>query len=163
MDGSSVRSGQKDFDFLLDRECKRALRTQTPISMFLIDVDFFKEYEAHEGQAACINCLHLVGEVLRICVKRDLDFIANNEMHNFVCLLPDTDADGARRICKLIQEKVAQLNIPHPCSPIADHVTLIIGAATVKPTFKLNQDQLVHQAEISLEEARNYAHNMVRR
>ena len=149
MDGSSVRSGQKDFDFLLDRECKRALRTQTPISMFLIDVDFFKEYEAHEGQAACINCLHLVGEVLRICVKRDLDFIANNEMHNFVCLLPDTDADGARRICKLI--------------PIADHVTLIIGAATVKPTFKLNQDQLVHQAEISLEEARNYAHNMVRR
>jgi diguanylate cyclase (GGDEF)-like protein len=162
-DGFSAGGIQREFDFLLDREWKRALRNQTPISLVLIDVDFFKEYESHEGQPAGFNCLRLVGEVLRACVKRDLDFIARNETHNFICLLPDTDADGARRVCQLIREKVAQLNIPHPCSPIADHLTLSIGAATVRPTFKLNQDQLVHQAEAYLDEARKYSHSQVRR
>jgi diguanylate cyclase (GGDEF)-like protein len=159
-----VRAGsQWKFDFLMAREWQRALRNQTPLSLVLIDIDFFKEFEALKGRPAGDQVLWLVGEVLRDCVKRDLDFIARHETHAFVCLLPDTDADGAHKVCQLIQEKVAQLNIPHPCSPMADHVTLSIGAATVRPTFKWNQDQLVHQAEILLEQARNHSHSQVRR
>lgn len=155
-------SSQWMFDFLLAREWQRALRHQTPLSLVLIDIDFFKEFESHGGRPAVDNCLRLVGEVLRACVKRDLDFIARHETHAFVCLLPDTDAGGARRLCQHVQEKVAQLNIPHPSSPIAARVTLSIGVATVRPTFKLDQDYLLHQAEVLLEEARNSSHNQVR-
>jgi diguanylate cyclase (GGDEF)-like protein len=151
----SVGGSEWEFYFLLEREWKRALRNQTPISLVLIDIDFFKEYEAKGRQSSGVDCLRLVGEALRSCVKRDLDFIARYGTYSFVCLLPDTDADGARRVYQLIQEKVAQLNIPHPCSPIADHVTLSLGAATVRPTFKLNQEHLIRQAEKMLEEARN--------
>lgn len=153
---------QWKFDFLLAREWQRALRNQTPLSLVLIDIDFFKEFESHGGRPAGDNCLRLVGEVLRAVVKRDLDFIVRHATHAFVCLLPDTDAGGARRVCHLIQEKVAQLNILHPSSPVADRVTLSIGVATVRPTFKLDQDYLLHQAEVSLEEARICDHNPVR-
>jgi diguanylate cyclase (GGDEF)-like protein len=150
------------FDALLAREWRRALRSQTPISLVLIDIDFFKEFEALVGQPAGDNCLRLVAEAIQECVKRDLDFIARHETHTFVCLLPDTDADGAHRVCQLIQEKVAQLNITNPCSPATDRFTLSIGEATVKPTFKLDQDYLFHQAEVLLEEGRNRSHNQAR-
>lgn len=159
VDFFSVGGSQKEFDFLLGREWKRALRNQTPISLVLIGVDFFKEYEVHEGRLVGNACLRLVGEALRACIKRDLDFIALDETGNFICLLPDTDMDGVRRICQLIKEKVAQLNIPHPCSSIADHVTVSMGTATVRPTFKLSEDCLLHQAEILLEQVRNHSHS----
>jgi diguanylate cyclase (GGDEF)-like protein len=149
---------QWKFDFLMAREWQRALRNQTPLSLVLIDIDFFKEFEAHKGRPAGDQVLWLVGEVLRDCGKRGLDFIARHATHAYVCLLPDTDADGAQRVCQFIHEKMAQLNIPHPCSPISDHVTLSLGVATVRPTFKLDQDHLIHQAEVLLEEARNCRH-----
>jgi diguanylate cyclase (GGDEF)-like protein len=158
-DGFSVGGSQWEFDLLLSREWKRALRNQTPISLVLIDIDFFKEYEANERGSSGDDCLRLVGEALRTCVKRDLDYIARHEKHSFICLLPDTDAEGARRVCQLIQERVAQLNIPHPCSPIADHVTLSLGMATVRPTFKLDQDYLIRQAEVLLENTRKCVNN----
>ena len=162
-DGRPMEIGSPwKFDALLTREWRRALRSQTPISLVLIDIDFFKEFEALVGRPAGDNCLRLVGEALQECVKRDLDFIARHESHTFVCLLPDTDAVGAHRVCLLIQEKVAQLNIPHPCSTAAERVTLSIGEATVRPTFKLEQDYLYHQAEVLLEEGRNRSHNQAR-
>jgi diguanylate cyclase (GGDEF)-like protein len=161
--GYSVGVGsQWEFDFLLSREWQRALRNQTPISLILIDIDFFKELKSHGGRPTGDDCLRLVEESLRECVKRDLDFIARHKKYAFVCLLPDTDTDGAQRVCQLIREKVVQLNIPHPSSPIADRVTLSIGSATVRPTFKLGQDYLLHQAEVLLENARSCDHNQTR-
>ncbi len=148
--------GQSKFDFLMAREWQRALRNQTPLSLILINIDFFKEFQSYKGRPAGDQILWLVGEVLRDCVKRGLDFIARHETHAFVCLLPDTDADGVHKVCQLIQEKVAQLNIPHPSSPMADRVTLSIGAATVRPNFKMQQDELLQQAEALLEVARIY-------
>ena len=139
--------GQWKFDFLLAREWVRALRSQTPISLIYIDIDFFQEFETLQGRQVTENCLRLIGEVLRECAKRDLDYIASIKTHAFVCLLPDTDAGGARQVCQLIKEKVAALNIPHPCSPLAERLTLSIGVATVRPTFKLDPNYLLHQAE----------------
>ena len=149
-------------DALLAREWQRALRNQTPISLVLIDIDFFKEYEAHASHSARDKCLRRIDEVLHSCVKRDMDFITRQDTHTFACLLPDTDTVGARRVCKQMQEKVAELKIPHPSSPVADRVTLSIGMATVRPTFKLDQDCLRHQAEVMLEGARKRGHNQVR-
>jgi diguanylate cyclase (GGDEF)-like protein len=160
---SRMRVGnQWRFDFLMAREWQRALRNQTPISMILIDIDFFKEFEALKGRSAGDQVLWLVGEVLHDCVKRGLDFIARHETHAFVCLLPDTDTDGAHKVCQLIQEKMVQLNIPHPGSPVAQRVTVSIGVATVRPSFKMEQDELLRQAEELLEEARIKNHNQVR-
>jgi diguanylate cyclase (GGDEF)-like protein len=159
---SPSMDSQWKMDALLAREWQRALRNQTPISLVLIDIDFFKEYEAHECQSTGDKCLCLVGEVLRSCAKRDMDFIARHDTHAFACLLPDTDTEGARRVCKQMQEKVAQLNIPHPCSPVTDRITVSIGVATVRPTFKLDQDYLRYQAEVLLQKSRDCGHNQVR-
>jgi diguanylate cyclase (GGDEF)-like protein len=143
------------FDALLTREWQRALRNQNPISLILIDVDFFNEMDAPGApQLANENYLLLIGEILRECVKRDLDFITHHEKHAFVCLLPDTDADGANRVCRQIREKVAQLHCSYPSSPVCDQLILNIGGATVKPGFKIDKDGLLYQAEVKLEEAR---------
>ena len=145
----------RKLDVVLTREWQRAFRNQTPISLILIDIDFYKEYERSEGQSASDNCLKLVGNALRKCAKRDVDFLASHDTHAFVCLLPDTDTDGTQQVCRKMQQKVAELNIPHPCSPVADRVTLSIGVATARPTTKDGQYYLRYQAEVSLENARS--------
>jgi diguanylate cyclase (GGDEF)-like protein len=149
-------------DSLLAREWQRALRHQTPLSLILIDIDYFKEYEAHDGEFASDACLKSVGDALRSCAKRDVDFIAGHDTHAFICLLPETDTGGARRVCQKMQDKIAKLNIPHPCSPVADRVTVSIGVATVRPTFKLDKDYLRYQAEVSLQKSMDCGQNQVR-
>lgn len=159
---SPMMDSVRKLDSLLTREWQRALRNQTPISLVLIDIDFFKEYEVEKGQSAGDNSLSLVGEALRSCIKRDMDLIVSHDTHAFICLLPDTDLDGARRVCQQLLEKVAIMNIPHPCSPVSDRITISIGMSTARPSFNLGQDYLRYQAEISLEKAKECGHNQVK-
>jgi diguanylate cyclase (GGDEF)-like protein len=155
MDGRRGEVGRQwMFTALLNREWQRALRSQTPISLILVDIDISFEFENKGDHIAIENYFLWVGEKLRECVKRDLDFITRHEKYTFVCLLPDTSADGVRRVCQMIQEKLGQLHFSTPSFPTADQVIYNIGGATVKPTFKLNQDYLLHQAEMKLEEAK---------
>ena len=158
LDGLTGLPNRRAFDDLLGQEWRRAARLGSPLSLILLDIDFFKPYNDHYGHLAGDECLRQVGRGLA-SVGRSMDFMGRYGGEEFVGILPHTDEVGALTVAERLHEVISQLRIPHEFSEASDHVTVSIGVASTIPQASgqpeeliLNADQMLYQAK---EEGRN--------
>lgn len=118
------------FNQVLDAEFRRGRRTHAPISIIMIDIDFFKMFNDLYGHQAGDECLQLLAKALMQQVKRSQDVVARYGGEEFVCVLPNTSHENAIEIAQRIKNKIIELNITHEGSSIANHVTASLGVAT---------------------------------
>ncbi len=112
----------------LAREVQVARREQRWLSVLVVDVDWFKRFNDHNGHLAGDQCLQRVAEVLRRTARRPGDLVARSGGEEFVIVLPDTDLAGARRVAQSICAAVRGLDIRY--RPDRDQrLTVTIGAA----------------------------------
>lgn len=158
---------RRAFDDALSMEWRRAMRENGAwLSLFLIDIDHFKKFNDEYGHPAGDECLRLVAGAIAASVQRPGDFVARFGGEEFALLLPNTDANGAKRIAERARAAVMELAIPHIGNPPLDIVTISLGIATVRSsgTGKEKPDAaiLVMAADGALYEAkrggRNRAH-----
>jgi diguanylate cyclase (GGDEF)-like protein len=114
----------------LKKVIKSLDRTNTNLSLLLIDIDYFKKYNEAYGHDAGDNCLRVIASTLIQGVSRDVDFVARYGGEEFAIILPNTDKNGLHMIAKKLLEKVRECKIPHKASHIADYVTVSIGGTT---------------------------------
>jgi diguanylate cyclase (GGDEF)-like protein len=88
-------------------------RTQSSISVMMIDIDFFKKFNDTYGHAEGDECLKAIAVTLNKIVTRNADFVARYGGEEFVVVLPGTDEEGARLMAEKMLEGVRNLNIPH--------------------------------------------------
>jgi diguanylate cyclase (GGDEF)-like protein len=131
LDGLTGIANRRNFDQYLDLEWQRCTRNGHPLSVVLGDVDFFKDYNDHFGHGQGDECLRKVAAVFDQALRRPGDLAARYGGEEFVCILPETDHEGARIVADQIMAGMACLQLPHPCSGIADLVTVSVGVATV--------------------------------
>ena len=124
-------SNRRYFDQKLVDEFKRAKRCRTPLSLILIDVDNFKLYNDTYGHQEGDSCLRGVATVLQEVPKRPGDFMARYGGEEFVCILPNTDFDGAMLLAEKIRQDVSKLSIPHATSTVSNHLTVSLGVQTI--------------------------------
>lgn len=132
-DGLTGIANRRSFDEELDRQIKAAKRLNHPLSVLLIDIDFFKLYNDKYGHIQGDEALINVATVLRDSLNRNIDFVARYGGEEFVCILPNTDTNGALKVAKRLRESIKDLNILHQYSSIASHITISSGSATLKP------------------------------
>lgn len=161
-DGLTGIPNRRQFDEALVREWQRARRSQTSLSLILMDVDLFKDYNDHYGHLIGDDCLRYLAPVLVACVRRPADLVARYGGEEFACLLPDTTAEGAMVIGRLMLEQVNMLRIPHANSAVADHVTMSLGVATLIPVVGQPAADLVRRADECLYAAKRNGRNQVR-
>jgi diguanylate cyclase (GGDEF)-like protein len=77
-------------------------------------------------------------------------------------LLPETDAQGTRRIAESLRHAVAELNLPHAYSQVAEHVTISVGAVAGLVGDLAHSQQLLQLADEALYEAKQQGRNQVR-
>ncbi len=133
LDGLTNIPNRRKFDEVIENEWKRSLRYHFPLSVIMIDVDMFKQFNDHYGHAAGDRCLQNIAMALKDCLKRPYDLIARYGGEEFVVILPDVDADGASLMGNSMKQAVEELQIPHKVSSVTDHVTVSLGAATIHP------------------------------
>jgi diguanylate cyclase (GGDEF)-like protein len=133
VDGLTGIPNRRAFDVTLDREWRRACRSQSPLSLLMIDVDEFKGYNDQYGHQAGDDCLKAVGRTLTETVRRPGELVARYGGEEFAVVLPDSDQKTALDLAGKLREAIAALNIPHSGSTAAPYVTISIGAATVSP------------------------------
>jgi diguanylate cyclase (GGDEF)-like protein len=150
------------FDDFLMREWRRALRNRDPVSLILMEIDLFKQFNEHYGRRAGDDCLRQVAQTLADSVRRPADLVARFGNEEFACLLPETDEKGAICVANHIQEKVAALRIPHACSGATDHVTMSIGVATLVPLVGQSAFDLIRRADALLYTAKRKGRNQIR-
>ncbi len=162
LDGLTGIANRRRFDEMLEREWRRCRRNEKPLSLLLMDVDFFKRYNDHYGHIAGDDCLKAVASALAGVVKRPADLMARYGGEEFVALLPETVAPGAQEVGEAIRRAVHDLDIPHAESEVSERVTVSVGCATLVPGGSKVPLELVEAADGRLYTAKEEGRNCVR-
>ena len=160
-DGLTGVANRRHFDEALEREWRRASRSERPLSLLLLDVDYFKFFNDTAGHQAGDDCLREVARTLAASLQRASDLVARYGGEEFAVLLPETDAESALQLAELLRQRIETLHIPHEGSPLAN-VTASIGVATAVPSRDgAGSEELVRWADVALYEAKRSGRNRV--
>jgi diguanylate cyclase (GGDEF)-like protein len=151
---------RRHFDETIDREWRRAIRSESSIALLLLDVDKFKLYNDRYGHPEGDGVLQSIAACIGGNLRRPSDIGARYGGEEFVILLPETDASGAVLIAEQIRAAVLAKDIPH-LGHAAGRVTVSIGVAAMRPRPDDNSDILVQQADKGLYEAKSRGRNQV--
>ena len=124
-------ANRRRFNEQLEIEFKQMQRNSEPLSMIMLDIDYFKDYNDQYGHVAGDECLQMVSALLQERVGRPSDLVARYGGEEFAIILPDTDTAGAQMIVKSIFSGLVERDIHHEASRVANHVTLSAGVITV--------------------------------
>ena len=150
------------FNEVYSREYRRALREGKALSLLMIDIDHFKEYNDTYGHLAGDDCIIQVARVLDSQVNRPMDLVARYGGEEFVILLPDSDMQGAETVGKRLLDAVAEERIPHCNSKVCEWVTVSIGVRIFLPEEeKTDKEEILNQADQALYEAKNQGRNQL--
>lgn len=132
-DGLTGVSNRRRFDAIMEIEWDNARRNKQPLSLVMLDIDYFKQYNDHYGHLEGDQCLKLVARILGTAATRARDFVARFGGEEFVLVLPETDEAAARKIAERCRELIAQAQIAHARSGIGTTLTISLGVNTVIP------------------------------
>jgi diguanylate cyclase (GGDEF)-like protein len=154
LDGLTEISNRRRFEEVFEIEWGRAARKKNSLSLAMVDVDYFKQYNDHYGHAMGDMALRKIAKALDNALMRPADFVARYGGEEFVLLLPETDAAAARGVAERSLKKVTDLAIAHRYSQVADCVSISIGVATtvvngaiLPQIFLLNADKNLYLAK----------------
>jgi len=162
LDGLTGIANRRGFDETILKEWQRAIRSSKPISLVMLDIDFFKLYNDHYGHQGGDDCLKSVADRLNEDLHRETDFLARYGGEEFSVILPDTDLDGAIKVAEAMRESIQSMKIPHAKSNISAFVSISIGVSSVVPQQGTNPDDLISAADQTLYMAKEDGRNRVK-
>lgn len=154
IDGLTGVANRRQFDSFIQSAWRLAKRDQRPLSLLMLDVDYFKRFNDRYGHLAGDDCLRAVAQAMQTALRRPFDFLARIGGEEFACVLPDTDATGARTIANELLASVLALQIPHEGSDASRNVTISIGGATCEPWGALTIKEFMAAADQRLYHAK---------
>lgn len=149
---------RRAFDDRLNDEWRRAIRSREPLSLIMVDVDYFKVYNDAYGHVAGDHCLQQIVQALMSCVSRSGDLVARYGGEEFVALLPNTPEQGAIDVAERMCKKVTDLRIVHRGSEL-DRVSISAGAASLAAKADDPAQTLVTTADAALYRAKEGGRN----
>jgi len=161
LDGLTGIANRRQFDAVLGKEWTRAIRNRIPISLLMLDIDYFKLYNDSYGHQQGDVCLKAVAKILHDNEKRPADLAARYGGEEFAVILPETDSNGAREIANTILQGIRQANIAHASSTVSDTLTASLGVATMTAERERQPTDLVAQADRALYQAKAEGRNRV--
>jgi diguanylate cyclase (GGDEF)-like protein/PAS domain S-box-containing protein len=162
LDGLTQVANRRRFEQHLESEWRRMNRQQTPISIILGDIDYFKGFNDLYGHQAGDNCLRLVARTLNRAAKRPGDLVARYGGEEFAVILPNTDLKGAETVAEEIRRSIRDRRISHKGSSIDTIVTMSLGVASCIPSSKTTAAMLLKQADQALYVAKDGGRDQVR-
>ncbi|MBX9409910.1 diguanylate cyclase [Pseudomonas baetica] len=146
------------FERSLEIEFARGARQVSPLSLIMLDIDFFKRYNDAYGHVAGDHCLTQVAQVLKACCQRKTDLAVRYGGEEFAVLLPDTDINGALAIAGQIRRSVIDKHIIHSGSP-TEYLTVSLGCYAFIPSGNDDPEVFIQRADAALYQAKNAGRN----
>lgn len=153
---------RRRLDETLDEEWRRAVRTRTPLSFLLLDVDHFKVYNDQLGHPAGDECLKAVARAVVAAHTRAGELVARYGGEEFGVILPGVALEAALSSAEHVRRTVADLALPHPGSGQRAVVTVSVGVASMSPAVGTSPADLVGAADRALYQAKHDGRNCVR-
>jgi len=150
VDGLTGIANRRKFDEQLQASWMQCTRDQQPLSVLMLDVDYFKKYNDHYGHQMGDECLKSVAQCVEDTLRRPFDVVCRYGGEEFACVLPNTDPLGALHLAEQVLRRVGELKIEHAQSDVAPYVTVSVGVATVVPDPKATAASLLERADRQL-------------
>lgn len=154
-------SNRRKFDQILDTEWKRACRLGNPLSLAMVDVDYFKPYNDAYGHGAGDTVLRRIAKEMCAALSRSYEFVARYGGEEFALLLPEIRREEAMQAAERVRVVVEKLKLPHGQSDISPVVTVSIGGITLVPSVRVSAEAMLELADNQLYLAKRSGRNRV--
>ena len=162
LDGLTGIANRRMFDLHMKREWRQAMRDKEPLSLILLDVDFFKHYNDTYGHQKGDQCLIAVAAALQQQARRPSDLIARYGGEEFAVVLPNTHAEGAVMLAEKARLAVQELRMEHSASTVSPFVSISLGVVTMIPQIEhgaSGMDSFLEKADQALYLAKHQGRN----
>lgn len=160
-DGLTGIYNRRYFDETLAREWKRTMREKAPLSLIMLDIDYFKKYNDTYGHQAGDECLRQVATTISGALRRPADMAARYGGEEFVVVLPNLKLEDSAKFGETIRAKIEALKMEHKQSDANPFITVSLGIASVVPSSISSYEELVGAADKALYSAKNKGRNRV--
>ena len=161
IDGLTGVANRRQFEQVLPVSWSQCAREKQPLTIILLDIDFFKHFNDTYGHTEGDVCLRLVAQKIHDTVNRPYDLVARFGGEEFICILPNTDLIGGTYVAQQIVDSIVSLKIPHINSPISAFVTISAGVSSVVPEYDMSSTTLIEEADKQLYIAKDRGRNRV--
>lgn len=158
-DGLTGIANRRMFDSSLDTEWTSAYRSNQPLSLIVLDIDFFKQYNDLYGHIQGDKCLTNVAQTLNLAAARPRDIAARFGGEEFVLLLPETDESAALKVAERCHRLIKKLKVPHKKSSVSQFVTASIGVGTINPSAEMGPKNFIEAVDKLLYAAKQTGRN----
>jgi len=158
-DGLTGVFNRRYFDMTLEQEVVRQRRTGGYLSVAMVDVDHFKNYNDSLGHQLGDACLRTIAQALQAAIRRPGEILTRYGGEEFSVIAPNVDLHNATQWGNWMQGKIGELGLPHPSSTTSRIVTASIGIASGVPTTELNAHHFVAIADKALYAAKQAGRN----
>ncbi len=152
-------ANRRYLDETLDNEWRRALRHETPLTIMMVDIDFFKSYNDSLGHLKGDQCLKDIATAISSIAARSGDLVARYGGEEFLLLFPMTNAQQAKIQAERLMNAIKKIAIVHPCSSVSPYVTISVGVATTIPRLNDSISAFVSRADHALYQAKTNGRN----
>lgn len=158
-DGLTGIANRRMFDSIMNVEWENARRNRQPLSLIMLDIDFFKQYNDHYGHIKGDDCLKLVARTLGAAATRSRDFLARFGGEEFVLVLPETDAKAAAKVAERCRSLIFKEQISHEKSTTSQILTVSLGVGTVIPEHNAEPMAFIEAVDMLLYKAKQRGRN----
>jgi diguanylate cyclase (GGDEF)-like protein/PAS domain S-box-containing protein len=160
-DGLTGVANRRRFDSILEVEWANARRNNQPLSVIMLDIDHFKQYNDHYGHLQGDACLKQVAQVLNSAATRARDLFARFGGEEFVLVLPETDEKSAAKIAERCRNLIFKEQIAHAASPTSQILTVSIGVSSITPSHQDAPLGFIEEADRRLYQAKQRGRNCI--
>ncbi len=149
------------FDSVMEVEWANAKRNHQPLSLLMLDIDYFKQYNDFYGHIHGDECLKRVAKELNKVATRSRDFFARFGGEEFIIVLPETDEKAARMIAERCRSLIFKAQIPHEKSLVSQMLTVSIGVSTIIPIHSDEAINFIAAVDRQLYQAKETGRNRI--
>jgi len=139
----------------------KVVNGQLPISVMMIDIDFFKLYNDTNGHLAGDHCLQAVATVINKC-RREGDFAARYGGEEFIFIAAGMNKEETLGLGETIRAEIEALYLEHPFSSASPYVTASIGITWLNPTNEDLISETINWADKAMYQAKQEGRNRVK-
>ena len=161
LDGLTGIANRRKFNEFLEQSWNFAKRQLLPISLIMMDIDFFKAYNDTCGHLEGDACLIQIAQALAKAAVRKTDLVARYGGEEFVCVLPGTSLENALIVAEKLRQSVMALQIPHHHFTAGSVVTISLGVSSMIPEKDAPYKHLIQAADAALYQAKEGGRNKV--
>lgn len=163
VDGLTGLANRRQFDAMLEQSLQRSHKSGEPLSLIMIDIDFFKRYNDTNGHVEGDNCLRKVGGILKGLPHRHTDLVARYGGEEFAIILPFTNSLDVKQFAERAVKAIHDAHIPHLSSELPDKVvTISAGCCTLIASGQQGEaERLKERADKALYKAKSNGRNRV--